>query len=117
MNWIQALWDGLRGRCPNCHQGRICKTLIEPYENCPGCGVTFQPYEGDFLGALAIGYTITATAALVGFLVLSHFVQLSAVVNIALWGAFALVFYIVLYPNLKGIWVALLYLMTGLRPL
>jgi uncharacterized protein (DUF983 family) len=113
--WWQAVWRGVRNLCPACGRGPIFSTMTRMNEVCPHCGVTFQPYEGDFLGAVAIAYTFTAVATLCGFLLVNHFVTWSVTTEVTVWGLFALVFYIVFYPNTKGIWVGLLYLMTGLR--
>ncbi len=113
---IEAIWRGALNRCPNCGKGRIFSTLTRMQPTCSECGVTFQPYEGDFLGAVAIAYTITAVAGLVGYLLLRPWVHWTSAAEIVFWGAFCTVFYIGFYPNMKGIWVGILYLMTGLKP-
>jgi uncharacterized protein (DUF983 family) len=34
----QAIWRGLRGRCPNCGQGRMFRAFLKVNDTCPVCG-------------------------------------------------------------------------------
>ena len=91
-------------------------SYYEIRERCDRCGVKFQPYEGDILGVIATGYFGTVVPALIMLAVAYGVFHLGA------WGCFAVfcatMFAMLfgLYPNLKGLWVALVYLMTGLKP-
>jgi uncharacterized protein (DUF983 family) len=43
-NVWSAIGHGLRGRCPNCGQGRLYHNFIEPVETCPTCAEPLGRY-------------------------------------------------------------------------
>ncbi|HEY4002957.1 MAG TPA: DUF983 domain-containing protein [Candidatus Xenobia bacterium] len=116
---MQSWWKGIvsatLNRCPRCGRGQIFRSPLIINERCSECGVRFQPYEGDWLGAMAICYVITAVATLVGYLAVGRLLQVSDTVQIVGWSLFALAFYLGFYRNMKGLWIGILYLMTGLK--
>lgn len=114
---IQPLWDGVCLRCPNCRKGEMFRTWFETHPRCPGCSVPFQPYEGDFLGTMAVTYGITVGLALLLFAALYKFTDLTLYQHLLVYSAFCLVWYFALYRQMKGIWVGILYVMTGLKKL
>ena len=84
-------------------------------KQCPECKVVLQPYPGDELGVIALGYFMTVFPSLVG-LVWAYFY--TDWTPHQLLGFFFLLMTFILvgfYRNIKGIWIAFVYLLTGLR--
>ena len=115
--WLYTmLWLGARKRCPKCGQGKMFRSYLHVHTNCPACDIKLQPYAGDSLGVYAVCYFLTIFATAVG-LGLAYLL----IPNLSPWGYLGL--FIVIsttfllggFPNMKGIWIAFVYLMTGLR--
>ena len=49
-----------RGLCPACHIGRATKGLFEMHEKCPHSSYNLQPEPGFYLGAMFVGFLLTA---------------------------------------------------------
>jgi uncharacterized protein (DUF983 family) len=113
---LRLAWIGMRLRCPACGQGRIFRNLTVMHESCPHCGAVFEREEGDFVGAIVVAYSITAVLVAIGIYVVEVFGHLDAMVHVILWSAFTVVFVVLTYRNMKGIWLGILHAMVGLRP-
>jgi uncharacterized protein (DUF983 family) len=50
----------LRARCPVCHQGKVSKGLFGMRNKCPQCGYNLHPEPGFYLGAMVVGFLLTA---------------------------------------------------------
>jgi hypothetical protein len=50
----------LRARCPACHQGKVTEGLIGIRPKCVNCEYNFYPESGFYLGAIAVGFLLTA---------------------------------------------------------
>jgi uncharacterized protein (DUF983 family) len=50
----------LRARCPSCHSGRVLKGVFAIRPRCAECDYNFHPEPGFYLGAMAVGYLLTA---------------------------------------------------------
>lgn len=50
----------LRARCPSCHRGQILEKVFSLRERCPECDYNFYPEPGFYLGAMAVGFLLTA---------------------------------------------------------
>ncbi len=50
----------LRARCPACHQGKVTEGLIGIRPKCATCEYNFYPESGFYLGAIAVGFLLTA---------------------------------------------------------
>jgi uncharacterized protein (DUF983 family) len=48
------LWNGLRGRCPHCGQGRIFRAFLKVADNCNVCGEEFHHHRADDLPAYLV---------------------------------------------------------------
>ena len=102
-----ALRRGLRGRCPRCGQGRLFRGFNRLRDECPACGLPFEPHSGD-----TWFFMYMTTAGLTGVLVVLMFLIRPAVVwagQIAVAIAAVVVIGLSL-PLRKGLAVALDYL-------
>ena len=43
----QALWRGLRGRCPACGEGRMFRAFLKVADQCPNCGEELYHHRAD----------------------------------------------------------------------
>jgi uncharacterized protein (DUF983 family) len=65
MKALRTFWrTGIRCRCPQCGQTSMFSGFYEMHERCAVCDTRFAPSSGEWLGALAIGYTIGAVIAI-----------------------------------------------------
>lgn len=53
-----AMWDAIRGRCPNCGGGGVFTSFWGVADTCPTCGVRFERESGAWLGAWVVAYTV-----------------------------------------------------------
>jgi uncharacterized protein (DUF983 family) len=111
---LKAMWIGMRLRCPSCRQGRIYRNWRDMNEECPVCGVVFQPDEGDFVGAMVIAYSITAVLICIGAALLAIFTDLDVATQIIVWAIFSCLFLPLTYRNMKGIWIGIVHAITPL---
>lgn len=60
----QSLWRGLKGRCPNCGEGRIFRAYLKVNDACPTCGEELFHQRADdappYLTMLIVGHIIVA---------------------------------------------------------
>ena len=97
----------VRLRCPRCGQGRLFRGPLKPRHNCSECHLRFEREPGYFLGAIYVNYAVTVVLALAGYFVTGRYTGLSASAQIALWGAFALVFPLWFFRYSRSLWLAL----------
>lgn len=101
-----AIWNGLRGRCPNCGEGKLFQGYLKVSDNCGHCGQALHHHRADdgpaYLTILVVGH-------IMGFVI--HF----------MWSAFrpepwvmatvlttlAVALSLYLLPRLKGMVVAI----------
>jgi uncharacterized protein (DUF983 family) len=115
--WLRKmLWIGGRCICPKCEQGKMFETYYGIRKKCPVCGVTLQPYEGDSLGVIATGYFLTLLPAAFIAIAAWRYLHLGAYASLAVFSLASAGLLFGFYPNMKGIWVATVYLMTGFKP-
>lgn len=115
--WLRKLWLGARVTCPRCEKGEMFEGFFAIRKRCPVCNVKLQPHSGDELGVIAVGYFLTLIPALLALVAAYAYTD---------WTAYQLMFFffflctailIGLYRNMKGIWVAFVFLLTGLKRL
>lgn len=110
------LWHGARGICPKCGQGRMFRSHFQIHRECPECGVVLQPYAGDSLGVYAVCYFLTVVATVLVMAAAYFLFHLtSPYAYLALFSVTSGAILFGFFPNMKGIWIAFVYLLTGLR--
>lgn len=50
----------LRALCPACHTGRVIRGVFAIRPRCPHCGYNLYPEPGFYLGAMCVGFFLTA---------------------------------------------------------
>ena len=84
-------------------------------KTCLGCGVTFQPYAGDSLGVYAICYGLSVVPAIAAAILVGFYLNSNPYVVLATFAVVSGSILFGLFRNMKGLWIALVFLMTGLR--
>jgi uncharacterized protein (DUF983 family) len=74
---------------------------------CPVCGLTFEREAGYFIGAIYINYGLTVGLAVVGYFLLEAWLAPPTRWQVALWGAFAVLFPLWSFRYSKALWLAL----------
>jgi uncharacterized protein (DUF983 family) len=103
-----ALWRGLRGRCPNCGTGRLFRSYVSQYPTCLSCGEDLSPYRADdapaYFTILIVGHVVVP-----GMLILEINYHPPMVVHALLWLPLTLLMTLALLPRCKGMLIALLW--------
>ncbi|MGE3960313.1 MAG: DUF983 domain-containing protein [Dehalococcoidia bacterium] len=64
--YLRTAWrTALLGRCPHCAETSMFDGAISMHERCASCDLRYETSPGAWLGALALGYTVGALAAIV----------------------------------------------------
>ncbi len=116
MKIVQALWDGLRLRCPRCHQGRMFARFTMR-RHCPVCDLPFEQASGEITGGMGINTVLTLFVIVVLACVFGFDPSVPLMPLIAALVLFAIVFPIAFYRSSRGLWTSFLYLMgTNMEP-
>lgn len=113
--WLSTLWLGWRCRCPKCRQGAMFASYYYINKKCPNCQVVFQPYAGDALGVYAVAYFLSVIPALIAFILAFKYTAMGGYGLVLVFSGVSAAVLFGLFPNMKGLWVALVYLATGLK--
>lgn len=103
METFSILGRGIRGRCPQCGEGRLFEGWVNLVSECPICGLKLASREGDTWAFMYI-----STAFITGLFVLAMLWVLPADLALGrfLVAAAALVFFLATWPPRKGFAVA-----------
>ena len=113
---LHKVWVGAMRRCPKCEQGKMYESYYGIRKTCPSCGVVLQPYEGDSLGVYAVSYFLALVPAVLVCIFCFFQLHMSAYGVLAVFAGVSGAVLFGLFPQMKGIWIACVYLMTGLKP-
>jgi len=104
----QAVLRGLRGKCPNCGQGRILQGYLKTVPNCANCGVQLGHLRADDMPPW---FTIIITGHLMAPMIMAvnRHTEMSSNQQIALWVPLAMLLVYLLLPRAKGVTLALLW--------
>ena len=108
---VAVLGRGLRLRCPRCGGGRVFDRVYRVPPGCAVCGLVFEREPGYFVGAIYLNYGVTVLTALAGYFALDRWADASLPVQLAVGGAFTVVFPLWFFRHSKGLWLALDYLL------
>jgi uncharacterized protein (DUF983 family) len=114
----RALARGLRKRCPRCGEPAIFRSWLQLLDRCPRCDLRFEKEEGGFLGAMTLTYAL-AMAIWVAMLVavlIATVPELPVAPLIVASVAIMVAVPLLTYPNMKGVWAAIEYLVARSQP-
>ena len=60
----------LKALCPSCHKGRVVENGFAIRARCPECGYNLHPEPGFYLGAMMVGFLLTAVLTIPPMVVL-----------------------------------------------
>ena len=75
---LSAMWNGMRGKCPNCGQGRLFSSFIKVVARCENCGEDMHHHRADDLPAYLV-------IAIVGHIVIGGFMAVEATNSLSMW--------------------------------
>lgn len=108
----QILWRGIKGRCPNCGQGRLFKSYLQQEKHCSHCGEDIGNIRADdgpaWLTILLTGHII---APLIGCLVAYDMSPVWLVTTILVFIGLLSAFF--LLPRTKGLFIAAIWLIRN----
>ena len=104
---------GLRGHCPNCGGGRLFTGHFRLRDTCAYCDVRFVRARGELLGAVYINTMLTLGLALAGFFASEALFHPPLSVQLVVWTAFCLLFPLLVFRPVRGLWLAVAYLTGG----
>jgi uncharacterized protein (DUF983 family) len=110
---LRALFDGLRLRCPQCHQGRMFASAARMHPTCPVCGMPFESRSGEVTGGMMINVVLTETIVVFGAGGLALFTSYSLLVILGAFLLFTILFPILFYRPSRGLWAGILFLTGG----
>ena len=97
----QAMWRGLRCRCPHCGEGKLFRAFVKPVDHCAVCGEDYTHQRADDFPAY-ITITIVGHIVLGGFLAVETLFILSNWVHLAIWVPLTILLSIGLLQPVKG---------------
>jgi uncharacterized protein (DUF983 family) len=113
-----AIARGLRKHCPRCGADRIFAGWLGLKERCPRCGLRFEKEEGGFLGAMTLTYGVAMivwVVVLVAVLI-ATVPDVPAVPLVIVSIAIMVAVPMLTYPNMKGVWAAIEFLVARSQP-
>ena len=98
---LRSMARGLRGRCPNCGEGKLFAAFARSVESCDTCGEELHHHRADDLPAYLVIF-IVGHAVVAGYLASEFWVQWTSWQQMALWMPVTLIMSIALLQPLKG---------------
>lgn len=102
----QAMLRGLRGRCPNCGEGRLFRAFLKTNDSCPHCGQDLHHHRADDLPAYLVIIIVGHILVPIVLMVETNFAPPMAV-QLAVWLPLTLVMSLALIQPVKGAIVGL----------
>lgn len=113
--WLRTLLLGILCRCPKCGKGNIFRGLFHVHSQCPACQVTLQPYVGDSAGVIGLGYCVFVVPSILLAVAVGYYWKAPPLAVFATFALSSTGLLLLFYRNMKSSWIAIVYLMTGLR--
>ena len=103
---IKRVMAVLLQRCPVCLEGKVFKSLLGIYPNCPNCGVKYERETGYFLNAMFIAYTL-GFLLLIPLAVALYFLNASILLFTLVVSGFVIVAWPLLFRYSRILWMHL----------
>jgi len=98
----EAVWRGLRGRCPACGRGKLFARFLKQVERCPACGEPLGHLRSDdaapWLTILVVGHIVVPL-----MLAVDRYSPWPTWLAMTVWPLLALGLTIVVLPRAKGV--------------
>lgn len=102
----QAMWRGLRGRCPHCGEGKLFRAYLKPVDACSVCGEEMFHHRADdlpaYLVVVVVGHIVVGA-----FMGMEQMFALSTWQHLAIWVPITLVMTLAMLQPVKGAVVGL----------
>jgi uncharacterized protein (DUF983 family) len=103
---LAAMWNGFRGKCPHCGDGKLFSSFVKTVERCQHCGEEMHHHRADdlpaYLVVVIVGHVMVG--AVMGFMEVT---SLSTWQILALWGPLTVLMAVGLLRPVKGAVVGL----------
>ncbi|HEY7400268.1 MAG TPA: DUF983 domain-containing protein [Actinomycetota bacterium] len=105
-------------RCPLCGEPHIFGSWMQLRERCPRCDLRFEKEQGGFLGAMTLTYGLAMVVWLAVLVVVLIATVPDVPVGPLILASVAIMVAVPLltYPNMKGAWAAVEYLVERSQP-
>ena len=101
-----AMWNGFRGKCPKCGEGKLFSSFVKTVDRCEHCGEEMHHHRADdlpaYLVVLVVGHIMVG--AVMGFIEVT---SLSTWQILAIWGPMTVIMAVGLLRPVKGAVVGL----------
>lgn len=74
----QAIWNGFRGKCPHCGEGKLFSSFVKTVKQCDVCGEEMHHHRADDLPAYLV-------VVVVGHIVVGAFMSVEATSTLSTW--------------------------------
>ena len=103
---VQAMWRGVRCRCPRCGEGKLFRAFVKTVDSCEHCGEVIEHHRADDLPAYLVIF-IVGHVVVAGFMGMEATTSLSAWQHLAIWVPVTIAMSIALLQPVKGATVGL----------
>lgn len=104
----EAIWRGLRGRCPACGRGQLFAGFLKQVQSCPACGEPLGHLRSDdaapWLTILVVGHIVVPV-----MLSVERYSAWPTWLAMTVWPLFALSLSLVVLPRAKGALLGLIW--------
>lgn len=105
----RGLGRAVRLRCPRCGRAPLFRRWFVMNSVCAVCDLRFERAQGYWVGAIYVNYAVTTVIAIVGYLVLWRFADLSTAWQLGVWLPFVVAFPLWFFPYSRSLWLAVEY--------
>lgn len=103
---VPAMLDGLKSRCPNCHEGAMFSGFLKVNDRCPNCGEELHHHRADdfppYLVIFIVGHIVVT-----GVMIVEASTDWSMLTQLAIWIPVTIAMSLALLRPLKGLVVGL----------
>ena len=102
----QAIWNGMRGKCPKCGKGKLFRGYLKVVDQCEVCGEDFHYHKADdmppYIAIVIVGHILVGV-----MLHLEMTMQVQPWVYLVTVVPLAIILPLLMLPSIKGAVVAL----------
>lgn len=103
---LQAVWNGMRCRCPKCGEGKLFRAYLKVNDHCPVCGEDFHHHRADdlppYISIVIVGHILIGM-----MLEMEMTMRVEPYVYLTVMVPLALFLPLLMLPSIKGAVVGL----------